>query len=118
MSERRYALPLWRCAGCSDAEYAAGRPKGWRWMADEKGARVLLCAVCRVRVVGERRKAGKGKRRPGPEPEVRSLPAKPTFKRICPECQEPFETTKPRMRYCAHRCVKRASVRRLKAEAG
>jgi len=57
VAERRYALPLWRCAGCTDGEYAETRPKGWAWTVGTDGARVLVCPACRIRLVAERRAA-------------------------------------------------------------
>lgn len=105
--EGRYAMPLWRCGGCVERTYAEGRPEGWAWSRDEHGVRLLLCGGCRVRVVGERRKARKTLA------ERRSPPAETHRKCAGPGCDVVFELgAKRAKRYCTVACRTRANNRK------
>lgn len=98
----QYTLPMWRCSGCpSEQVYSETRPVGWAWSRDGDGARVLLCGACRLRVVAERSKAGKAKRRRQGEGKVTYTAAR----RNCERCGDAFEVGSYRTkRFCSPAC--------------
>lgn len=103
----RCALPLWRCGGCPDAAYSEGRPAGWAWSKDAAGVRALLCGVCRIRVVGERRKARKSLA------QRRTEPAETHRACAGPGCDSVFELgVKRTKRFCSVVCRSRANNRK------
>jgi len=100
----RYSLPLWRCGACPEQTYSEQRPSGWAWSRDEDGARALVCGGCRIRLVGERRKARKSRaeRQASPHETHRTCEG--------PGCDVVFELgSKRAKRYCSVPCRTRAN---------